>query len=153
MPRYFSSRSREQLTAVIEALPPGGQHLVPLMEMVRDGGVGMMFVSQTPEPFRIPKAKPAIVIIGDDYDKAVGPERFHMPSVRRAIRDCHVFTVVSSAATTPVYAMSGLAAVLNRKHSMLIETRPEQEIAWVNLIKKLSPGALICLSTVEGGHA
>lgn len=36
---------------------------------------------------------------------------------------------------------------------MLIETRPEQELAWVALIEKLAPGRFIQLATVEGGQA
>jgi len=36
---------------------------------------------------------------------------------------------------------------------MLIETRPEQELAWVGLIQKLAPKRFIWLATIKGGHA
>ena len=153
MTRYTCSRSRDQLTAAMMAMPPGGEHLLPVMEMVRDGGIGMLFVNQHGDAFRIPAAKPAIAIIGDDFDAAYGPEKFHMPSLRRAIRSCAAFAVVSSAPVKSVYAITALSAVLSRKNTMLIETRPDQELAWVKLIHKLSPGSPLILSTVEGGNA
>lgn len=66
----------------------------------------MLFVPQGTQAFRIPEQpkKPAILIIGDDFDRAHGPTGFHMPSIRRAIRACSSFAVVSSAPQPAVYA-------------------------------------------------
>lgn len=140
------------LTAAMDASPP---YLKPIIRSVRDHRVGMLFVAQAPEMFRIPKdvGRPAIVIIGDDFDRAVGPRGFHMPSVRRAIRACHAFAVVSSEPQPDVYASVAATAALTRQHVMLIETRPEQEIPWLALIQKLAPKRFIWLATVKGGRA
>lgn len=130
-------------------------HLVPILTAVRDCGLAMMFVPQGAEAFRIPRGadRPTLTIIGDDFDAAHGPEGFHLPSVRRAIRSSLVFTVVSSAPSVEVYAAAAMAAVLGRLNALLVETRPEQELAWVGLIQKLAPGRPVLLSTVKAGHA
>ena len=144
--------TRANLDRALEWSPP---YLRPVIEAVRDHRVGMLFVGQSAEPFRIPDhpKRPAIVIIGDDFDRAVGPGGFHLPSVRRAIRGCHAFAVVSSAPQPDVYASIAATAALSRRNVMLIETRPEQELQWLSLIQKLAPKRFIWLATVEGGHS
>jgi hypothetical protein len=151
-PIIHASRTRAQLDQFLDASPP---HLRPIIETVRDHGVAMLFVGQSPDSFRIPDhpKQPAIVLIGDDMDRAIGPDGFHMPSVRRAIRACSAFAVVSSAPQTDVYSAIAATAAITRHSTMLIETRPEQELAWVGLIQKLAPRRFIWLATVEGGHA
>ncbi len=130
-------------------------YLRPIIEAVRDSHVGMMFVPQIDEPFRLPREDkcPAIIIIGDDFDRAVGPAGFHLPSIRRAIRACTAFAVISCEPLPHVYGVIAITATLTRRNVMLIETRPEQELAWLGLIQKLAPGRPITLATVEGGHA
>jgi len=144
--------SRENLNRTIACTAP---HLRPVLEAVRDFRVRMLFVRQTAKPFRISRdpTRPAIVMIGDDFDRAVGPDGFHLPSVRRAIRACSAFAVVSSAPPPDAYAAIAHTAAVTRRNTMLIETRVDQEIAWVALIQKLAPGRFILLSTVKGGHA
>lgn len=144
--------TRDGLTAALEFSP---SYLKPIIESVRDHRVGMLFVGQTGKPFRAPIAarQPQIIIVGDDFDEAVGPEAFHMPSVRRAIRACEAFAVVSSGPQPVVYASIAATAAFARKNVMLIETRPEQEIPWLAIIQKLAPRRHIWLATVEGGRA
>lgn len=151
-PTLHKPATRGNLTAALEATP---EYLHPIIEAVRDHGVAMLFVPQGREAFRIPAKpkKPAIIMVGDDFDKAHGPEGFHLPSIRRAIRTCSSFAVVSSAAQPAVYATIAVGVAMLRQDAMLIETRPEQEIAWIALIQKLAPGRFIWLATVEGGHA
>lgn len=147
-----SPTTSEHLDHAIERAEP---HLRPVLEVVRDGAIGMLFVGQSADPFRIPAdpKRPALVIIGDDFDRAVGPDGFHSASVRRAIRSCRSFAVVASAPVPVVYATIATTAAVSRQNTMLIETRPEQEIQWVSLIQKLAPRRFVWLSTVEGGRA
>lgn len=144
--------SRERLNFVQAQAAP---HLRPIIAAVRDCDISMMFVPQIADPFRLPRkdAKPTIFMIGDDLERAEGPDTFHMPSIRRAIRACHDFTVVSGAPLPHIYASAAYTPAIDRRHSMLVETRPEQEIAWVSLIRKLAPGRPIILLSVKGGHA
>ncbi len=144
--------TRANLNRAIEHTAP---HLRPVLEAVRDLNVGMFFVQQSTQAFRLPRdrARPAIVLIGDDYDRALGPHGFHLPSVRRAIRACSAFAVVSSAPSIDVYASIATTAAATRRSTMLIETRLEQELPWMSLIQTLAPRCPIVLSTIAGGRA
>jgi hypothetical protein len=140
------------LTDALKFSPP---HLRPIIESVRDGDCAMLFVGQTAQAFRAPRnsRQPVIFMIGDDFDAAVGPEHYHMPSLRRAMRACKSFALVSSCPQPAVYASIALTATLSRENVMLIETRPEMEIPWLEMIQKTAPRRFIWLATVNGGHA
>ena len=146
-----ASATTARLDAALEASEP---HLRPVLLAVRDHRVGMLFVGQGAGAFSIPSnaARPAVVMIGDDMEQSVGPQGFHMPSIRRAIRACSSFTVVTSVPTAEIYAAGTLGAVAGR-NVMIIETRLAHEFQWVALIQKLAPGRPILLSTVQGGRA
>lgn len=126
--------------------------LKPIVRAIRDHGVRMMFVPQEAGPFRLPKGgdRAAITIIGDDMHQAHGPNGFHLPSVRRAIRSANWFAVVSSAPPQKVYEAAAALCATTRGNVFMVETRLEQEIQWVQLIQKLAPGRPLCLATVEG---
>jgi hypothetical protein len=130
-------------------------HLVPILEAVRDHKVGLMFVGQSGEAFRLPvdQKRSAITIIGDDLHEALGPAGFHMPSVRRIIRASHTFAVVSCAALEPVYDAMAFAASTARRNALLIETQPKFEGEWVELIRKLAPARPLTIATMKGGRA
>ena len=144
--------TRATLTAALDTAPA---HLHPVLKAVRDHRCGMFFVGQSTEPFRLPNdpGRPAIVLIGDDMDCAVGPSGFHVPSVRRAIRACDAFAVISSAPQPDIYAGIAAAAALTRRNVMIVETRLEEEHNWLGLIQKLAPKRFVWLGTVEGGRA
>ena len=148
---FHASATNARLGAAIDAAAP---HLRPVLLAVRDHRVGMLFVGQDAGAFSIPtkNARPAVVRIGDDLERSVGPEGFHMPSVRRMIRACSAFTVVSSEPTPEIYA-AGTAVAVGGKNAAIIETRLAHEFQWVTLIQKLAPGRPILLSTVTGGRA
>lgn len=147
-----AAASRLNLDHAIKHTEP---HLRPVLEAIRDLRLAMMFVPQVAEPFRIPRNAhlPTLTIVGDDFDSALGPDAFHMPSLRRAVRTSKAFAVVSSAATVDVYSCAVQTAAILRVNTLLVETRPEQEIPWLALIQQLAPRRPIWLSTVEGGHA
>jgi len=151
-PNQNAGASRASLTAAMEKSP---EYLHPILGAVRDHGAAMLFVSQGTQAFRIPDQpkKPTIILVGDDFDRAHGPGGFHLPSIRRAIRACSSFAVVASAAQPAVYATVTVGVAALRQNAMLIETRPEQELAWVALIQKLAPRRFIQFATIEGGHA
>lgn len=141
-----------RLTAALAVAP---DHLRPIILAVRDHRVGMLFVAQDAQPFWIPtepKRTAAVVILGDDMEQSKGPDGFHMPSVRRAIRACQAFAVISSAPTADVYTSMGAAAVGGR-NAMIVETRLGHEFEWVALIQKLAPRRPLIISTVKGGTA
>lgn len=144
--------TRDRLNVVMDALPP---HLRSLLVAVRDHRVAFMFIPQNFDTFRIPARadRPSIVLIGDDMETAHGPNGFHMPSLRRIVRGCSAFAVISSAPPMDLYAAMASTTAIKRTSTLLIETRPEQEIAWVSLIQKLAPARPIILATISGGNA
>lgn len=144
-----STLSRANLDRKLDHAEP---HLLPILEAVRDHNVGLLFVGQSREAFRLPvdRKRSAITIIGDDMHEALGPAGFHMPSVRRIIRASQIFAVVSCAALEPVYDAIAFAASTARRNALLIETQPEFEVHWVGLIRKLAPGRPLTIATVKG---
>jgi len=141
--------------ALDEAFATAQPHLKPIIAAVRDQRCGMFFIGQSDDPFRLPHdpRRPAISIIGDDMERAVGPDGFHLPSVRRLIRASAGFAIVSCEPLPHVYEIMATTAALTRCNVLLIETRPEQEIQWLSLIRKLAPDRRVIFATVEGGHA
>lgn len=85
----------------------------------------------------------------DAVETSVG---FHMPSVRRIIRASQTFAVVSCATLEPVYDAMAFAASTARKNALLIETQPEFEVEWVELIRKLAPSRRLTIATVKGSE-
>lgn len=140
-----------RIDAAIAVAPP---HLHPVLLAVRDYRVAMLYVPQGTETFTIPAeaTRATVVMVGDDMEQSVGPDGFHMPSVRRVIRACSAFTVISSEPTAAIYTL-GTAPAVGGKNAMIIETRIEHEFEWVSLIQKLRPGRPLIISTVKGGNA
>lgn len=140
-----------RIDAAIAAAPP---HLRPVLVAVRDYRVAMLFIPQGTEAFAIPakSARASVVLVGDDMEQSVGPGGFHLPSVRRVIRACSAFVVISSEPTAAIYA-AGTAPAVGGMNVMIIETRIAHEFQWVALIQKLRPGRPLIISTVKGGNA
>jgi len=140
---------RADLERALEIAQP---HLKPIVRAIRDHNVRMLFVPQMAGAFRLPKDgdRAAIAIIGDDMDQAHGPAGFHLPSLRRSIRSANWFAVVSCEPIPKVYEAAALLCTTTRGNALIVETRPEQEIQWIQLIQKLAPGRPLCIATVEG---
>ena len=131
-----------------------GKHLAPLYEAARDHGCIVGLVAQGAGSFDPPPAdRPAIIIIGDDLDQALGPAAFHEQSLHRVLRGVRLAAVVACEPLPEIYASAARHAVLLRKNVVIVETRPEQEIAWVNLIRSIAPDAAFLLGSVRGGEA
>ncbi len=100
-----------------------------------------------------PGDRPAIVIIGDDLDEALGPSAFDERSLRRLLRGVRLAAVVACKPLPQIYAAAARHAVLLRQNVVIVETRPEHEITWFNLIKSIAPDAAFLLGSVKGGQA
>jgi hypothetical protein len=131
-------------------------HLNPVFKAVRDFGVSALIAPQCRDSLdeALDEARDAsIVIIGDDTDRALGPDGFHKPSMRRLFQLATETAVISSAPPEHVYAAMSTLAALGRRFVVIVETRPEQEIAWVEFIQAANPNLPILLVTVEAGRA
>jgi hypothetical protein len=143
-----------QPAAIEAALTSSPAHLLPVLATVRDKRAAMMFVDQDSGPFALPATAKlaATVFIGDDMHVSMGPDGFHLPSIRRLIRACRAFAVVSSAPNANLYGSMAAVAV-GGGHALVVETRLEHEFQWVALIQKLAPHRPLIISTVKGGQA
>ncbi|MEP7452413.1 hypothetical protein [Phyllobacterium sp. SB3] len=144
----------ERLDAIIDGTLETAEHIRVLALAIRHGGVTLSVIPQGRTPFRDNDKRPTIFLIGDDTGRALGPDGFHMPSIRRAIRQCAGFSVISCAPMVEAYGPPAGAAALLGQNVMIVETRLEHEADWYNLIQRLAPNCPILLSTVKvGGHA
>ena len=129
-----------------------GRHLAPLYAAARDHGCIFGIVPQGAGPFNPPPAdRPAIIVIGDDLDRALGPSAFDERSLRRLLRGVRLAAVVACEPLPEIYAEAARHAVLLRKSVVIVETRPEHEITWFSLIKSIAPDAAFLLGSVKGG--
>ncbi len=131
-----------------------GRHLAPLYEAARDFGCLLAMVPQGVGPFDAPgDDRPVIAVIGDDLEEALGPSAFDEQSLHRLLRGVRLAAVVACEPLPEIYESAAHHAVLLRKNVVIVETRPEQEIAWVNLIRSIAPDAAFLLGSVKGGEA
>lgn len=137
---------RAQLDGAMAHAP---EHLKPCIRAVRDEGCGLMLVLQGPDRFKVPKGRPAIVIIGDDFGQSLGPDRFHARSLRRAVERAGAAVVIASAPVPALYREAASWAVEKREGVVIVETLPRHEASWVDYIRGLNPGIAMALATVK----
>lgn len=155
MPAEHFTVTRERISEII-GKNRRAPHLHPVWEAARDFGVSVVIAPQGRESLdeALDEARDAsIVIVGDDTDRAHGPDGFHTPSMARLFERATETAVISSAPPEPVYAAMSTLAALGRRFVVIVETRPEQEIAWVEFIRAANPTLPILLVTVEAGRA
>jgi hypothetical protein len=155
MNKDWTPLTREQLDTII-ARSSKAPHLLPIYRAVRDYGLRLMIVSQTHEPFlgaMDEMGAPFIALIADDTDRTVGPGHFHQDSLRRLASAIDSAAVVASAPPVEAYAAMTMMPVLFGASTVIVETRPEQEIPWVEFLRDVQPNLPLILATVHGGHA
>jgi len=123
------------------------------LKAIQVHGCGYLIALPWAGPFVVPAKWPgAVILIGDDTDAARGPAAFDAPSMGRVLRTCERAVVVSSGPEPTPYKIAANAAIAGR-HALLVETRPEQEIPWLQFIQAAAPALPILVSTVKGGTA
>jgi hypothetical protein len=143
--------SREWLGELAAKVSVQAPHLVTLIMVVRDFGVQLMIVPQASTPMMedlAPARRPFVAIIGDDTDRAVGPDYFDKPSLDRLIGMADIAAVVASAPRRDVYDGLGSLAALYGRNALIVEIRPEQEIPWAQAIQAVKPNLPLIVCTV-----
>lgn len=137
--------------ARLEDLAQRGQpHLREVYAAVAHAGVGLLLVRQRSEAFEVRSDRPLVAIVGDDTDMALGPAGFDRGSLERLARLVHGITVIASGIVPDVYATAAHVAVLGQS-TLIVETRPEHEGAWMELLRAAAPEAPFLLCTpIEG---
>lgn len=88
-------------------------------------------------------------MVGGDTDCAPGPGQYDGKALDRLIGMADGVAIISCA--PPPEACSNIALTAMALHNgLIIETRPEQEIAWTNRVQAVRQEMPILLCTVEG---
>lgn len=141
--------------AEIGSLVAGGpSYYAPLLKSVRDLNLGLYFVQQNCWPFDLPiQNRPVVTLIGDDTEKAIGPNGFHRKSLRRLVRWADNAVMVACAPAPALYACASIMATCLRFKTLIIETRLEQEQAWIDWVTAANPEIRLLIGTGMGGQA
>lgn len=140
--------------ALAHAVERGPRHWRPIWADVQDGYTSLITVMQGHQPFRLaPCRLPLILYIGDDMHRALGPDGFDKPSLRRVIASCCAGIIVGCEPLYELYQTTAESAAIDRQNTVLIETRAEWEIPWVEFLRECRPDIGIVLGSVRGGVA
>ncbi|MCC5974388.1 MAG: hypothetical protein JJU40_16765 [Rhodobacteraceae bacterium] len=148
-PIQFTGALLERLkTKVIEKAP----HLLPIVLAIRDHGVGFLVIPQRATGLDRGLdllERPFIVMVGDDTDCALGPDQYDIAALDRLIGMADGVAIISCEPPPEAYSSIALMAMAHR-NGLIIETRPEQEIAWTNRVQAVCPEMPILFCTVKG---
>ena len=123
-------------------LPP---YLRRLFGAMRDGSVGWISVRPNVGNFDIPR-QPGVVLI---VDNGCGPSAFCPVSVTAAVAGSSMATITTYRPVEAIFAAALLVASSTGKNVLIIETGPEQETAWVELISRGRTPLALLLGLLE----
>ncbi|MGE0190131.1 MAG: hypothetical protein AB7Q04_12710 [Steroidobacteraceae bacterium] len=141
--------TRAQIDAMIN-LPATPGHIKSILKVVRDYGVVYIALLQNGDALPSEKLNnpvPSVTVIGDDTDKALGPEGFDALTLRVCAMRASSIAIISSETVPNIYTLFSLMSGLLRAHTLIIETRPEQERAWIDYVQAISSDVPVILST------
>ncbi|MCJ2037614.1 hypothetical protein MKK55_01390 [Methylobacterium sp. J-059] len=91
--------------------------------------------------------------MGDDLAAALGPNGFDRKSIIAFLARCGAVTIVASEPVVPLYAETAQWTVKHRQPVATIETRPEREAEWLDLVHAVAPADVaIVLATTRQDH-
>jgi transposase InsO family protein len=128
-------------------------HIQLLLAAVLVHDVRVTCIAHGTGPFDVGRRRRAILMIEDDPpERSLGPGAFDTPSLARAVRGATHGVVVSCAPLPEIYADVALTAACGGR-LVVIETRPEWEIAWIAFVQAHHPDLPLKIGTVQGGRA
>ncbi|HDR30012.1 hypothetical protein [Rhodovulum sp.] len=149
IPIQFTGSILDRMEEKVAAEAP---HLLPIVHAIRDHGVGFLVIPQRAtglkRGLKLLK-RPFIVMVGDDTDCALGPDQYDSSALDRLIGMADGVAIISCTPPPEAYSSIALMAMAQR-NGLIIETRPEQEIAWTNRVQAVCPEMPILLCTVKG---
>jgi hypothetical protein len=137
--------SRAELDQIVSD-PATPAHIKSIYAAVRDYHIHHVLLTQNEKSFNIAQLKefgPMVVIIGDDTNCALGPSAFDQSALRVLIGKSTCVAIIASMIVPDIYKCLSLMAGLFRVNAIIIETRPEQEMAWREYVRGVSPNASI----------
>ncbi len=134
----FSHAGRDALDS---AIPHAPANLVPILTSVRDHGLTFVMAAQSPRRFDVPQTGPAVVIIGDDLLRSLGPNGFHVKSLRRLMARVGAVSIMAGAPVASEYAKMTSEAVSRGIVVAIIETQVQHEEEWAAYLQGAAPSA------------
>lgn len=142
----FTFKTSAEMDRLEERAAP---HWRAVYYAMRQHGIAFGGIIQDRSPFRIPRDRPTLLLLGDDLDASHGPAGFHAKSVRRFVERCRYGVVVACSPETVLYATAASIVAATRGDVVLIETRPEHEADWVNRLREIKPGLPLMVGMVR----
>ena len=128
------------------------EHALAVMKAMQNYNVPVLIVPPGDKPVDFLgtlRQRPFIAMISDDGDPAFGPDRFHKPSITALLKMTDHVAVVSAAPSVDLYRLLSLMPSYLRTGSLIVETKPSQDVAWVRFLRKLKPELPILLNMPE----
>ncbi len=130
-------------------------HLAPIMEMVRDRGIGLLRFRPGDSlawGLNIAGSRSWVCVVGDDEATSGGPRAFDETSLIQAAQCATHACVYSGPADPRCYAMFAAAAALGGR-VLLIETQIRHHAEWSRFVRRFAPEAAYLDVTPMGGRA
>lgn len=150
----YSRLTAAMLDRMENAVLAQAPHLSPVVQVVRDCGVGFLVIPQRATGLDRGidlLARPFVVLIGDDMDSALGPDQYDRAALKRLIDQIDGVAIVCSEPPPEAYSSIALLAAAGH-NGLIIETRPEQEIAWTKLVQGVRADMPILLCSVKASR-
>lgn len=128
-------------------------HLKHIMVAMRNYGISFFPIVQNSPRFDIHQLKYTrgfVALIGDDTTCSMGPDHFDRAErvvMRQLLNKCSHVAIISSAVVPRLYDCMARLAGQVPTGALIIETRPEHEVQWVERIYRLSPDMPLMVST------
>ena len=131
---YLPASVRQKMVESMKAM--GQEHAAPLVEALASG-IALCTVTAG---HRFPNVRSlrdrgAVVLVGDDITIAQGPAAFHLTSLRKIANRACAWAVVAARPPVELYQAAAALAKAGRI-TVLVETQPEHEAAWVDWMTK-----------------
>lgn len=128
------------------------EHAIAVVKAMQNYNVPVLIVPPGDKPVDFLgtlRQRPFIAMISDDGDTAFGPDRFHKPSMTALLKMTDHAAVVSAAPLVDLYRLLSLMPSYLRTGSLIVETKPSQDIAWVRFLRKMRPDIHLFLNMPE----
>jgi len=131
---YLTAPMRERMVENMKAM--GQEHAAPLIEALASGvALCTMMTNRRFPNIRHLRGRGAIIVVGDDITISQGPAGFHLASLRKIVSRASAWAVVAARPPVELYHAAAAMAKMGMI-TVLVETQPEFETAWVGWMTK-----------------
>ena len=93
-----------------------------------------------------------VTLLIDGQERSRGPHAFDSESLRRLFRSAQATVIMPYPGYRFLYAGAVILA-LSMGHAVIVETTPDQELAWIDFVLKVQPDIRLIVGTDSIGFA